>query len=114
MLLFTRKCILDKEFAVEICGGLARLGEMLSQGPVHLVVLCQSVPDWECDAVIELSRAAWPEVKTLALREAMPGECSAHSDGTVEGLEGPPALLHAVHALLGIAAAKNATQSATA
>jgi len=105
MLLFTRKCILDKDFAVEICDGLSRLGEMLAQGPVQLVVLCHSVPDWECDEVIELSRAAWPEVKILALRESTLGECAAHSDGTMENLEGPPALLHEVHALLGIAAA---------
>jgi hypothetical protein len=113
MLLFTRKCILDKEFHVQICDGLARLGELLVQGPVQLVVLCQSVPDWECDEVIELSRAAWPEVKFLALHEAVLGGCSTHSDGTIAGLEGPPALLHEVHALLRTAAAQSTAQRAT-
>ena len=110
MLLFTRKRILDKEFAAEICDGLTRLGEMLPQGPVHLVVLCQSVPGWECDAVIELSRAAWPEVKILVLQEGSQGECSLHSDRTMESLEGPPALLHEVHALLKTAVAENAAR----
>jgi hypothetical protein len=110
MLLFTRKRILDKEFAAEICDGLTRLGEMLAQGPVELVVLCHSVPEWECDEVIDLSRAAWPEVKILALRESAMGQCAAHSDGTMENLEGPPALLHEVHALLRTAAAENAAR----
>jgi hypothetical protein len=109
MLLFTRKCILERDFSAEICSGLTRLVEMLAQGPVQIVVVCHSVPDWECEQVIELSRAAWPEVKILALQEGTPGECSVHSDGTMENLEGPPALLHEVHALLGIAAAQRAT-----
>jgi hypothetical protein len=111
MLLFTRQRILAREYAVQTCSSLARLGEVLVQGPVQLVVLCQSVPDWECDEVIELSRAAWPEVKVLALHEAVLGECSTHSDGTIASLEGPPALLHEVHALLQIAALENAAKN---
>jgi hypothetical protein len=110
MLLFTRKCILERDFSAEICSGLARLEEMLAQGPVEIVVVCHSVPDRECDQVIELSRAAWPEVKILALQEATHGDCSLHSDGTMENLEGPPALLHEVHALLRTAAAENAAR----
>jgi hypothetical protein len=109
MLLFTRKCILERDFFAEICTGLGRLGEMLAQGPVQIVVVCHSVPDRECEQAIELSRAAWPEVKILVLQEGANGECSLHSDGTMEHLEGPPALLHEVHALLGIAATQRAT-----
>jgi hypothetical protein len=109
MLLFTRKRILDKEFAVEICDGLTRLGEILPQGPVHLVVLCHSVPDSECDEVIDLSRAAWPEVKILVLQDGDVGDCALHSDKTMESLEGPPALLHQIHALLGMGPAQHAT-----
>jgi hypothetical protein len=106
MLLFTRKCILERDFSAEICSGLTRLEEMLAQGPVEIVVVCHSVPDGECDQVIELSRAAWPEVKILATH----GDCSLHSDGTMENLEGPPALLHEVHTLLRTAAAENAAR----
>jgi hypothetical protein len=109
MLLFTRKCILEREFSAEICTGLGRLGEMLAQGPVQIVVVCHSVPDSECEQVIELSRAAWPEVKILVLQEGAHGDCSLHSDGTMENLEGPPALLQEVHAPLGIAAPQRAT-----
>jgi hypothetical protein len=110
MLLFTRKCILERDFSAEICSGLTWLEEMLAQGPVDIVVVCHSVPDRECDRVIELSRAAWPEVKILVLQEATHGDCSLHSDGTMENLEGPPALLHEVHTLLGIAAAENGSR----
>jgi hypothetical protein len=108
MLLFTRKKILDSHFSAQICSSLAQLGEMLVAGPVHLVVVCQSVADWECDAVIELSRAAWPEVKILVLNEGTLGECTLHSDTTMENLEGPPAFLYKVHMTLGVAPAEKA------
>lgn len=109
MLLFTRKCILERDFSAEICTGLDRLREMLAQGPVQIVVVCHSVPDTECEQVIDLSRAAWPEVKILVLQEGTRGDCSVHSDGTMESLEGPPALLHQVHALLGVGPAQHAS-----
>jgi hypothetical protein len=108
MLLYTRKCILERDYSVEICSGLARLGAILRQGPVHVVVLCHSVPDAECEKVMELSRAAWPAVKILVLQEGAQGECSLHSDKTMESLEGPPALLYKIHSMLGTAAAGNA------
>lgn len=110
MLLFTRKCILEGDFSVEICDDLARLREILADDRMQIVVLCHSVPDSECEEVIDLSRATWPEVKILALRESSEGECATHSDGTMESLEGPPALLHEVHALLRTAAAENAAR----
>ena len=108
MLLFTRKCILEREFSVEVCGGLTRLGELLAQGPVHVVVMCHSVPDWECEEAIELSRAAWPEVKILTLREGDHGECPLHSDRTMESLDGPPTLLRKLHSMLGMASTEGA------
>jgi hypothetical protein len=110
MLLYTRKCILEREFSVEICCGIARLGGILAEGPVHVVVLCHSVPDWECEEVIELSRAVCPGVKILTLQEGDRGECSLHSDRTMEGLEGPPALLGKVHSMLGMASAEGAAR----
>jgi hypothetical protein len=100
MLLYTRKRILDGYYAVELCDEVAGLQAILAGGPLDLVVLCQSVPDWECEAVIELARAASPGVKILTLHEGARGECSAHSDRTMENLEGPPALLHEIHALI--------------
>ena len=113
MLLYTRKRILDREFLVERCSELAGLAEILARGPLDLVLLCQSVPDAECEEVIERARAESPEVKVLVLHETMPGSCALHSDATMESLEGPPALLHEIHALLGLAAAQNAGKSAT-
>jgi hypothetical protein len=110
MLLYTRKLILDREFSAEICDQLARLPEILTQGALDLVVLCQSVPDWECEAVIELSRAAWPGVKILTLYESALGECSAHVDRTMESLVGPPAFLHEIRALVAEDSARNAAQ----
>lgn len=108
MLLYTRKCILEREFAVEICCSVVRLGEVLAQGPVLVVVLCHSVPDWECEEAIELSRAAWPGVKILTLQEGVTGECTLHADRTMESLEGPPVLLHKVHSMLGVGPANAA------
>ena len=108
MLLFTRKCILEREFSVELCGGLTRLGELLAQGPVHVVVMCHSVPDSECEEAMELSRAAWPEVKILTLQEGNRAECSFHSDRTMENLEGPPILLRKLHSMLGTASTEGA------
>lgn len=108
MLLYTRKCILEREFAAEICCSVVRLGEILAQGPVQAVVVCHSVPDWECDEVIDLSRAAWPEVKVLILQEGITGECSPYGDRTMESLEGPPVLLHKLHSMLGVGPANAA------
>lgn len=103
MLLYTRKRILDREFLVERCENLAGLDRVLSRGPLDLVLLCHSVPDAECEAVIERVRAESTGVKVLVLHEAMPGICSVHSDASMENLEGPPALLHQIYALLGMA-----------
>jgi hypothetical protein len=108
MLLFTRKCILERDFSAEICTGLGRLGEMLAQGPVQIVVVCHSVPDRECEEVIEMSRAAWPGVKILTLQEGDLRDCGLHSDKTMESLDGPSALLHQIHALLGMGPAQHA------
>lgn len=113
MLNYTRKRILDNEFLVERCEDLAGLAEVLSRGPVDLVLLCHSVPDWECEAVIEKVHAESPEAKVLVLHESMPGACSVHSDASLESLEGPPALLHEIRVLLGMRAAQNAKDSVT-
>ncbi|HEY1963555.1 MAG TPA: hypothetical protein VGG59_01425 [Acidobacteriaceae bacterium] len=109
MLLYTRKCILEGDFSVEVCSGLAQLGEFLRNGPVRIVVLCHSVPDQECEAAIQMARATWPGVKILTLREGDHEECSLHADKTMESLEGPPALLYKVHSLLGTASAGSAS-----
>jgi hypothetical protein len=113
MLNYTRKRILDNEFLVERCEDLAGLAAVLSRGPVDLVLLCHSVPDWECEVVIGKVRAESPEAKVLVLHEAMPGACSVHSDASLESLEGPPALLHEIRVLLGIRAAQNAQENVT-
>jgi hypothetical protein len=109
MLLYTRKLILEKEFLVDRCEDLAGLTEVLSRGPLDLVLLCQSVPDWECEEVIEKVRTGSPEAKLLVLHETTPGSCSVHSDASMENMEGPPALLHEIRGLLGLAAAQGAT-----
>jgi hypothetical protein len=108
MLLFTRKCILEREFSVELCRGLIQLDELLAQGPVHVIVMCHSVPDSECEEAMGLARAAWPEVKILTLREGDHGECPLHSDRTMESLDGPPMLLSKVHSMLGMASTEGA------
>lgn len=110
MLLYTRKCILSRDFSVEICSGLARLGECLREGPVRVVVICHSVPDQECAVAIEMSRAAWPGIKILTLREGDQGLCSLHADISMENLEGPPALLFKVHSMLGGVSAESPSQ----
>jgi DNA-binding NtrC family response regulator len=111
LLLYTRQRILDSEFQVEGCRDLAGLMEVLSRGPLDLVLLCQSVPDEECEEAIQRVRAESPKVKVLVLHESLPGACSAHSDATMENLEGPPALLHEIYLLLGIAAARNGAKT---
>ena len=80
------------------------------KGPVRVVVICHSVPDQECEAAIEMSRAAWPGIKILTLREGDHGECSLHADKSMENLEGPPALLYKVHSMLGSASAESPSQ----
>jgi DNA-binding response OmpR family regulator len=108
MLLFTRKRILEREYWVETCDRLCDLAEVLAKGPFQLALLCQSVPDAECQEVMRRVRAAWPEVKVLVLRESIAGICATRSDYTMDSLEGPPALLHEIHVLLEIAAAESA------
>ena len=108
MLLYTRERILDREFVVDTCEDLACLTETLSRCPLDLVLICQSVPDAECEEVIEMVRTAWPEAKVLVLQAGQPGSCSVHSDAALEALEGPPALLHEIHALLGMAPGQSA------
>ncbi len=111
MLLYTRKLILDKEFDVERCSKLAELNGILARGPLDLILMCQSVPDAECEEVIERARAASPAVKVLLLHENSEGSCSVHSDTTMEGLDGPLALLHEIHALLGLRATQGLSEN---
>src|ERR1700761_8897067 len=106
MLLYTRNRILEREFLVDKCDNLGCLPEKLSQGPLDLLLLCQSVPDAECEEVINMARAASPEVKVLVLEANLSGSCSLHSDAAMENLDGPSALLHRIHALLGIASSQ--------
>jgi DNA-binding response OmpR family regulator len=108
MLAYTRKLILDREFLVDRCEDIACLTEILSRCPLDLVLICQSVPDTECAEVIEMVRTASPKVKVLVLQAGQQGSCSVHSDAAIENLDGPPALLHEIHALLGMAASQNA------
>lgn len=108
MLLYTRKRILEPKFLVDTCEDVACLAEKLSRGPVDLLLLCQSVPEAECVEVINLVRAASPEVKVLVLEAGDSGACSLHSDGAMENSDGPSALLHKIHALLGIAGPQDA------
>lgn len=107
MLLYTRKLILDREFATERCDSVAGLTEILSRGPLDLVLICQSVPDAECEEVIEMVHAASPQVKVLVMQAGHSGSCSLHSDTTMENLEGPPALLREIREMLGIATRQN-------
>jgi hypothetical protein len=104
MLLYTRKLILDREFVAERCNTLAGLTEILSRGHLDLVVICQSVRDAECEEVIEMVRAASPEVKVLVMQAGHPASCSVQSDAAMENLEGPPALLEEIRGILGIVA----------
>jgi hypothetical protein len=108
MLLFTRKRILEREYWVETCDLLCDLEEVLAKGPFQLALLCQSVPDAECQEVMQRLRAAWPEIKVLVLRESMVGVRTTRCDRTMESLEGPPALLREIHLLLEIAATESA------
>jgi hypothetical protein len=89
-LLYTRKLILEREFVTERCDTVAGLTEILSRGPLDLILICQSVPDAECEEVIETVRAASPEVKVLVLQAGQPGSCTLHSDAAMESLEGGP------------------------
>jgi hypothetical protein len=107
MLLYTRKLILEGEFSVERCEDLAGLSKLLSRGPVDLVLVCHSVLQEECEEVIEKVRAESPAAKVLVLQESLGAACTAHSDATMDNLEGPPALLHEIHALLGMATGEN-------
>lgn len=108
MLLFTRKRILEREYWVETCDDLCDLEEVLAKGPFQLALLCQSVPDAECQDVTQRLRAAWPEIKVLILRESIVGVRTARCDHMMDSLEGPPALLHEIHLLLEIAATESA------
>jgi DNA-binding NtrC family response regulator len=107
MLLFTRKRILEREYWVETCDLLCDLEEVLSKGPFQLALLCQSVPDAECQEVMQRLRAAWPEIKVLILRESIVGARPTRCDHTMDSLEGPTALLHEIHVLLEIAATES-------
>jgi hypothetical protein len=112
MLLFTRKRILEREYGVETCDRLCDLEEVLAKGPFQLALLCQSIPDAECNEIMLRVRAAWPEIKVLVLRESTAGVCATRCDSTMDSLEGPPALLHEIHLLLEIAAAESAASGA--
>lgn len=113
LLLYTRKLILDHEFFVEKCDTLAGLRDVLTRGPLDLVVMCQSVPDAECEQVVEMVRSASADVKVLVLEAGQSGSCSVHSDAAMENVEGPRALLHEIHALLGIDPRPNTYSSVT-
>jgi DNA-binding NtrC family response regulator len=107
MLLFTRERILEREYWVKTCERLCDLEEVLAKGPFQIALLCQSVPDAECQDVMRRVRAAWPEIKVLVLQESTVGVCSMHPDCAMDSLEGPPALLHEIHMLLETATTEN-------
>jgi DNA-binding NtrC family response regulator len=112
MLLFTRRRILEREYWVEACDRLCDLEEVLAKGPFQLALLCQSVPDAECQEIMQRVRAAWPEIKVLVLRESIVGvRTTTRCDHTMDSLEGPPALLHEIHVLLEIAATESAASA---
>src|ERR1700735_3981140 len=106
MLLYTRKLILDREFVVDRCEDIACLTETLSRCSLYLVLICQSVPDAECEEVIEMVRTASPKAKVLVLQAGQPGSCSVHSDAAAEIPDGPAALLDQIHELLWSASAQ--------
>jgi DNA-binding response OmpR family regulator len=100
VLLYTRKKILERDFYVETARTLNDLEDVLARGSVQVAVVCHSVPDAECQEMIERLRVESPEVKVLVLQATSPETCSEHSDRTMESLQGPPALLSEVHELM--------------
>jgi hypothetical protein len=58
---------LDREFVAEKCNTLAGLTEILSRGSLVLVLICQSVPDAECEEVIEMVRVATAQLYSIQL-----------------------------------------------
>jgi DNA-binding NtrC family response regulator len=100
MLLFTRKKILEQEFSVDVCTRISELDAVLARGRIDIAVVCQSVPDAECEEMMHRLREHSPGVKVLVLYASTPDLCSSHSDESMENLEGPSTLLHKVHELM--------------
>lgn len=99
LLLETRCAVLAKQYRVMSVESLEELAKVTSAVPFDLVLLCHTLSAEECRASTEIAHHRWPAAKVLALTSGGPGCKDSNTDLDLSCLEGPRALLRAVHDL---------------
>jgi hypothetical protein len=100
MLNRTRHLILQKTFAVTLTGDLADAAAILKREPQALVLLCYSLTDEECRAMVQLIHGLSPQTRILALGPARERLPLGALDGSFHS-SGPEDLLRQISAMMG-------------
>lgn len=91
-LLETRRLLLAPRFnSFSVCD-LQELASFANQGPVHLLVLCHTIPEKECMLAIKTVRATSPDVKVMTFASVFSPK-SCHGDVVIGTLDGPAIFL---------------------
>ena len=99
VLLATRCAVLAKQYRVVSVESLQEVAEVTSAEPFDVVLLCHTLSPEECRVSREIVHHRWPGAKLLALTSGGPGCKDSQTDRDLSSLEGPRALLRAVHDL---------------
>lgn len=67
MLLQTRSLLLGTYFNVATAGRMSEAGSILSQHDFDLIVLCDTLSDWECERIAEMVNDQEPKPTLLSL-----------------------------------------------
>lgn len=98
----TRRLLLQRSFDVRQAASLAEAQQILRDQPVHVVLICSSVPTHDARAIVRLVRTDCPDAKILALEQGSPRLFLAPPDLEVRP-DGPADLLRQLAAMTGLA-----------
>jgi ActR/RegA family two-component response regulator len=102
MLNRTRRLILQKTFDVILVEDLGDAAAILKQQRCALVLLCYSLTDEECRAMVQLIHGLAPETRILALGPARERLPLGARDGLFQS-SGPADLVHQIATMMGTA-----------
>jgi DNA-binding response OmpR family regulator len=102
ILLLTRRLILERAgFTVFTTSHLEEEVDLMAIQEPQILILCHSLPTEEAHSALMMTREIRPQMKTLVMLQAAESLNHTPENGAaVYALEGPEALLTAVHGIL--------------
>ena len=99
-LLAIRQRVLATRYDVVPIGNLGEMETLPSGSVFDLLVLCHTLPDYECEKAVRLARQRWPGIKVLAITAASFDRSEQDADLAVGALEGPLAMFSRISRLI--------------